>query len=1007
MKYDAFISYRHCELDMYVAKKIHKGLETFKVPRSVAKKTGKKSIKRVFRDQEELPIGSDLGDNIKHALQESEYLVVICSPRTKESYWVMQEIDTFIAMHGRERVLAVLIEGEPADSFPVQILTDDKGNPVEPLAADVRGLSRKQIDKKIKAEIMRLAAPIIGCTYDDLRQRHRERRMRKLIFATSGVAVLGLAFGAYSTYNAKMIRENYEQKQANQSKYLASTSLELLEAGDRQAAALIALEALPSADNDRPFVAEAQYALSEALYCYDIGSDITMDRVLKHELPVVSFSYNKAGDKIISVDEGCNVYVWQVADGALLTKILPEVDDEGRVLTPNGVALYEDNILINHAKQLLCLNLSGEVNWKVEAGDAYWMDFLLEQNTGTIACVSNTKVTFYEADSGKEIGSINNSLEKSFVSTFTFNDSGNQFAVAHLGELFETTDVTGYVSVYDFVTKKVTVCETVHDSVTDMDFTADGDLVVGSLKGKDLSDASATSQGIGCVEKINVTTGESYWQSVYEYNAYVWDGGVTQLKTREYQDATGKIQKEVILSENQTVHTWDEVDGRLKTRTNAGGGIVTLLISGVSELAYLAENTGIVRVVNLDTGIVYNDYNIEFGRSIKEVAVRNNVWVARSYASPELVVMKRHEGSGKKVLNTYESSIKGVYSSAEETYYAVRIQESYDCEIFHFYCAEDDSVVVTLEDNQGKSLIECGFMDEERFLRVYSDGTVSVYNVKSGENKNIQTVQDAGVMEGNWQKETGKILIYSGSEMHLVDGDSLKEEQSYDVGEYIFSASLGVDGNTIYCNLKESGLVEIDVAKNELMPIDLEGNRMSYCEKPGEGLCVSKDGKWLVVSCADATLRILNAETKEIVDRVPFAAVTRKYIGFSEDGTKILLQGDDYYFKVYDLEEKEFIYVSGGQYYSIDRIIFNAEAGEMSLITSSDMVILDSASYQRIAQVEKGVAYLPASGAVFNKDDKTLCRFPYMTLPMLLEEVKVQFGDVKLTQSEKTQFFVD
>ena len=135
--------------------------------------------------------------------------------------------------------------------------------------------------------------------------------------------------------------------------------------------------------------------------------------------------------------------------------------------------------------------------------------------------------------------------------------------------------------------------------------------------------------------------------------------------------------------------------------------------------------------------------------------------------------------------------------------------------------------------------------------------------------------------------------------------------------------------------------------------------------------------------------------------------MTRKYIGFSEDGTKILLQGDDYYFKVYDLEEKEFIYVSGGQYYSIDRIIFNAEAGEMSLITSSDMVILDSASYQRIAQVEKGVAYLPASGAVFNKDDKTLCRFPYMTLPMLLEEVKVQFGDVKLTQSEKTQFFVD
>ncbi len=1007
MKYDAFISYRHCELDMYVAKKIHKGLETFKVPRSVAKKTGKKSIKRVFRDQEELPIGSDLGDNIKHALQESEYLVVICSPRTKESYWVMQEIDTFIAMHGRERVLAVLIEGEPADSFPTQILTDDKGNPVEPLAADVRGLSRKEMDKKIKAEIMRLAAPIIGCTYDDLRQRHRERRMRKIIFATSGVAVFGMAFGAYSAYNAQMIRENYEQKQVNQSKYLASTSLELLEAGDRQAAALIALEALPQADNDRPFVAEAQYALSEALYCYDIGNDVTMDRFLKHELPVVSFSYNNAGDKIISMDEGCNVYVWQIADGTLLTRISPEVDEEGRVLIPNGVALYEDSILINHAKQLLCLDLSGAVKWKADAVGEYWQNFLLEQNTGTIACVSNTKVTFYQADSGKEICTMNNSLEKSFVTTYAFSESGEQFAVAHLGELFEATDGIGNVSVYDLTTKKVTVCETAHDSVAEIVFTADGDLVACSLEGNDLTDGSADVQGTGCVEKINVTTGEVYWQRSYEYDAYVWDGGATQLKTREYQDALGKIQREVILSENQTVYTWDAVDGTLKTKTNAGGGIVSLLISSVSELAYLAENTGTVRVVNLSTGIGYNDYNVEFGRSIKEVAVRNNVWVAKSYASPELVVMKRHEGAGKKVLNSYEAPVKGVYSSAEETYYVVRVQESYGNEIFHFYSADDDSSVSSLEDNQGKSLIDCGFMDEHRFLRVYSDGTVSVYNVKNGENNHVQAVQNDVVMEGFWQKETGKILLYTGSEIYLVDGDGLKVEQSYDVGEYIFTASLGAGGNTIYCNLKDSGLVAVDMTKNELMPIDLEGNRMSYCEKPGEGFCASKDGKWLAVSCTDGTLRILKADTKEVVDHIPFAAVERKYIGFSEDGTKILLQGDDYYFKVYDLEAKEFIYVSAGQYYDIERIVFNTESGEMSLITSSDMVILDSGSYQRIAQIERGVAYLPASGAVFNKDNKTLCRFPYMNLPMLLEEVKAQFGDIELTQSERTQFFVD
>ncbi|MBR5359776.1 MAG: toll/interleukin-1 receptor domain-containing protein, partial [Lachnospiraceae bacterium] len=179
MRYDAFISYRHSELDMEIAKKVHTGLETYKIPGSVRKKTGKKKMGRVFRDQEELPIGSDLDDNISTALQNSEYLIVICSPRTPESYWVCKEIESFIQMHDRNHILAVLIEGEPDESFPPQLLTDDEGNPVEPLAADVRGADRKERNTKFKTEILRLAAPVIGCTYDDLKQRHRERIIKR------------------------------------------------------------------------------------------------------------------------------------------------------------------------------------------------------------------------------------------------------------------------------------------------------------------------------------------------------------------------------------------------------------------------------------------------------------------------------------------------------------------------------------------------------------------------------------------------------------------------------------------------------------------------------------------------------------------------------------------------------------------------------------------------------------------------------------------------------------
>ena len=87
MRYDAFISYRHSELDKFVAEELHKQLETFKIPKKISEKCKKKRINRIFRDKDELPITSNLADPIMNALRQSEFLIVICSPRLKESLW--------------------------------------------------------------------------------------------------------------------------------------------------------------------------------------------------------------------------------------------------------------------------------------------------------------------------------------------------------------------------------------------------------------------------------------------------------------------------------------------------------------------------------------------------------------------------------------------------------------------------------------------------------------------------------------------------------------------------------------------------------------------------------------------------------------------------------------------------------------------------------------------------------------------------------------------------------
>ncbi len=65
----------------------------------------------VFRDEEELPVDSDLTHSITNALDNSKYLVVLCSPRAVESRYVREEIEYFQSLDRPDHILAAIIAG--------------------------------------------------------------------------------------------------------------------------------------------------------------------------------------------------------------------------------------------------------------------------------------------------------------------------------------------------------------------------------------------------------------------------------------------------------------------------------------------------------------------------------------------------------------------------------------------------------------------------------------------------------------------------------------------------------------------------------------------------------------------------------------------------------------------------------------------------------------------------------------------------------------------------------
>ena len=218
--YCAFISYRHVSPDQDVAKALHTAIENYGIPASIKKRTGRKKMGKVFRDQEELPLSSDLGADIEAALDASEWFIAICSPRYLESKWCLRELEYFIEHKGRERVLTVLVDGDPKDSFAdmLRYVKNEDGliTEVEPLAAAVGEPTMSGKLKKLKSEKLRILAPMLGVSFDDLKRRARQRKLRIAAIVGAAVLVAGTALGVFLAVNHarnEALRREAEEQQ--------------------------------------------------------------------------------------------------------------------------------------------------------------------------------------------------------------------------------------------------------------------------------------------------------------------------------------------------------------------------------------------------------------------------------------------------------------------------------------------------------------------------------------------------------------------------------------------------------------------------------------------------------------------------------------------------------------------------------------------------------------------------------------------------------------------------
>ena len=215
-KYRAFITYAH--EDEQKARWLRKKLEEFPVPQNLVGRKGRfgkipSRLYPIFRDRDELPGSAQLGSIIEQALNDSSHLVVLCSPHAVKSRWVNEEIRLFKQMGKGDRILCLLLDGEPMaedlahakgkECLPLAVRRkiDQNGNLIneidEPGAADLRDSGDGEKDALLK-----IVAGLLGLGLDEIKQRDMIARQRKLalitafsvLFAFSGIGLATYAF---------------------------------------------------------------------------------------------------------------------------------------------------------------------------------------------------------------------------------------------------------------------------------------------------------------------------------------------------------------------------------------------------------------------------------------------------------------------------------------------------------------------------------------------------------------------------------------------------------------------------------------------------------------------------------------------------------------------------------------------------------------------------------------------------------------------------------------------
>lgn len=209
-EYFAFISYKR--EDQKWAKWLQKKLESYSIPVSIRKENPDlpSKIRPIFRDDTDLS-GGNLTKEIESGLDNSKYLIVICSPLSAQSPWVDKEVQYFIEQGRSDNIIPFIVQGTP---FSKNINEECFPESLRRLRGDSEILGININDNGRNAAVIKVIARMFDVRFDSLWRRYEKEKFRKRLISVSLLSITLLISVLTFLYINNQRKENELAKSA-------------------------------------------------------------------------------------------------------------------------------------------------------------------------------------------------------------------------------------------------------------------------------------------------------------------------------------------------------------------------------------------------------------------------------------------------------------------------------------------------------------------------------------------------------------------------------------------------------------------------------------------------------------------------------------------------------------------------------------------------------------------------------------------------------------------------